>query len=55
MQPILLMAGLVVKCNLEEGTPMDMGHTVQSVGHCAAVRGASVRQAAVTGGLSTWP
>lgn len=31
---------------------MDMSGTVQSVGHCADVRGASVRQAAGAGGLS---
>jgi hypothetical protein len=53
MQPIFLMTGLGVKCNLEEGIPMGMCRTVQSVGHCTAVCNASVRQAAVTGGLST--
>lgn len=52
MQPIRLMAGLGVKRNLEESVTMDMDRTVHSVGHCADVRGASVRQAAGTGGLS---
>lgn len=36
MRAILLKTGLGVKPNLDEGTTMDVGRTVQSVRQCAA-------------------